>query len=101
MRLARAAALDQLYLAAERARLICGKKSRFRAPTGVPGCTGRPAAATLSLESFQTRSETLIKKRRAITTGVDEVTSNSIAYLPATYTTLFLLAASLLLGLMR
>jgi len=35
-----------------------------------------------------------------ITTGVDEVTSSSISYLPATYTTLFMLAASLLLGLM-
>jgi hypothetical protein len=30
----------------------------------------------------------------------DEVTSSSISYLPATFTTLFILAASLLLGLM-
>jgi hypothetical protein len=48
------------------------------------------------------RSETLIKKRRKLdNTGADEVTSSSISYLPATFTTLFFLAASLLLGLMR
>jgi len=35
----------------------------------------------------------------ATTTGVDEV--SSISYLPQTFTTLFFLAASLLLGLMR
>lgn len=44
------------------------------------------------------RSETLLKKRRT-TTGVDEV--SSISYLPQTFTTLFFLAASLLLGLIR
>ena len=33
------------------------------------------------------------------TTGADEVTSSSISYLPATFTTLFVLAATLLLGL--
>jgi hypothetical protein len=36
---------------------------------------------------------------RIAATGVDEV--HSFSYLPATFTTLFLLAASLLLGLMR
>jgi len=33
-------------------------------------------------------------------TGADEVNSSSIAYLPATFTTLFFLAANLLLGLL-
>jgi hypothetical protein len=32
-------------------------------------------------------------------TGVDEV--NSVSYLPATFTTLFILAAGLLLGVIR
>ena len=46
------------------------------------------------------RPETLFKKRRAVTdTGADEVTS--ISYLPATFTTLFFLAAALLLGLIQ
>jgi hypothetical protein len=44
--------------------------------------------------------EALAKKRRIHTnTGADEVTS--ISYLPQTFATLFFIAASLLLGLMR
>jgi hypothetical protein len=46
------------------------------------------------------RFEALAKKRRTFQdTGADEV--NSISYLPHAFTTLFFIAASLLLGLMR
>jgi hypothetical protein len=57
-----------------------------------PACRGRRSAARLHRESRA--------RREAVnTTGVDEV--NCVSYLPATFTTLFFLAASLLLGLMR
>jgi len=46
---------------------------------------------TLGLEAFECSN----------TPGDDEVSSSSISYLPATFTTLFFLAASLLLGLMN
>jgi len=39
------------------------------------------------------------REKRLNATGVDEV--NSVSYLPAAFTTLFFLAASLLLGLIR
>jgi len=74
--------------------------SRFVAAgnsTGLPERIG-PRHTRLSIKN--TRPETLFKKRRAVTnTGADEVTS--ISYLPATFTTLFFLAAALLLGLIQ
>jgi len=47
----------------------------------------------------ETRSRIARKTRCATATGVDEV--NSVSYLPAAFTTLFFLAAGLLLGLIR
>jgi hypothetical protein len=61
-------------------------------PARPPGCRRRHRTARLHDES-RARCEC------ATATGVDEV--NSVSYLPATFTTLFFLAASLLLGLIR
>jgi hypothetical protein len=49
---------------------------------------------------IQTRSESLAKKRRTPQHQRGKSVS-SISYLPQTFTTLFILAASLLLGLIR
>jgi hypothetical protein len=82
---------------------ICGKKSRFART-----CGRHPVAATrqqpphsLANHPCAYRKRSQRSAGRSITTGVDEVSSNSISYLPATFTTLFFLAASLLLGLMN
>jgi hypothetical protein len=76
-----------------------GKSLAFASGRGQAGLPGLPSAATLLRESFQTRAERSSRSAGSQYHGVDEVTSSSIFYLPATYTTLFLLAASLLLGL--
>jgi hypothetical protein len=46
-------------------------------------------------DSYPNRAKT----RKSAITGVDEV--NSVSYLPAAFTTLFFLAAGLLLGVIR
>ncbi len=80
---------------------ICGKKSRFASAYGRTRLRRAPPAATLTRESFHRAPKRSPRSvGRSITTGVDEVSSSSISYLPATFTTLFFLAASLLLGLM-
>ena len=69
---------------------ICGNKSRFDRACWPDWLPATRRAARLE----PNRAKTRLKH-----TGVDEV--NSVSYLPATFTTLFFLAASLLLGLMR
>ena len=88
-----------------------GPESRSYAPAGKSlafgpaarraGCRGcREAAKLRRTFDENKRSEALAKKRADLdNTGADEVTS--IAYLPQAFTTLFFIAASLLLGLMR
>jgi hypothetical protein len=64
-----------------------------------PDCWRGAHAITLRAQQVKKRSEALPKKRRAAATeprGPFEVTS--ISFLPTTFTTLFVLAASLLLG---
>ena len=59
-----------------------------------------PARLTPHSAGDNKRFAALTKKRRTNTnTGADEVTS--ISYLPATFTTLFFLAAGLLLGYLQ
>jgi hypothetical protein len=77
-----------------------GKKSRFRGtceparlPRSVPSSDTAP-------QVFQAQPESLGKKRRTPHHHRGESVS-SISYLPQTFTTLFFLAASLLLGLIR
>jgi hypothetical protein len=69
---------------------ICGNKSRFDRECSRSRLPATHRAARLLPNRAKTRPKH---------TGVDEV--NSVSYLPATFTTLFFLAASLLLGLMR
>jgi len=78
-----------------------GKSLAFVPAAGRPRCRGcsRPATLRCTFDENK-KSEALAKKRRTSkNTGADEV--NSISYLPQAFTTLFVLAASLLLGLMR
>ena len=78
---------------------LAGKSLGFSVAYGaarLPCCTAPGETAP--------RHPTVLRNARqeapdATTTGVDEV--SSISYLPQTFTTLFFLAASLLLGLMR
>ena len=70
-----------------------GQKSRFCAASRPARLSAAPTAARLVPES---RADA---KNVSNATGVDEV--NSVSYLPAAFTTLFFLAASLLLGLIR
>jgi len=73
-----------------------GKSLVFSPVVAGPGCRRRAAAATLP----HTVDEALAKKRRIQhNTGADEV--NPISFLPHAFTTLFIIAASLLLGLTR
>ena len=76
-----------------------GQMSRFAETAksaGLPehGCTRHTRVA-----SKNKRLQALSKKREPTNTGADYVTS--ISYLPATFTTLFSLAAALLLGLIQ
>jgi hypothetical protein len=75
-----------------------GQKSRFAGPaksTGLPEHLDprhtRPAIKNRRLRALNK------KREHQANTGADDVTS--ISYLPATFTTLFFLAAALLLGL--
>ena len=68
----------------------CGQKSRFDAARALTRLPPARLAARLMAERAQTRQPV---------TGVDEV--SSVSYLPAAFTTLFFLAAGLLLGLIR
>jgi hypothetical protein len=74
--------------------------SRF---AGTAKSTGLPEHAGARHTRFALKTkrlQALFKKRgRQANTGADEVTS--ISYLPATFTTLFFLAAALLLGLIQ
>jgi hypothetical protein len=77
-----------------------GQKSRFIVAGKSTGLPDRIGSRHTRHSIKYSRPETLFKKRRAVThTGADEVTS--ISYLPATFTTLFFLAAALLLGLIQ
>jgi hypothetical protein len=62
-------------------------------PAGRPGCP----EFSCQRDSIPNRAQDANTVSTA--TGVDEV--NSVSYLPATFATLFFLAASLLLGLIR
>jgi hypothetical protein len=62
-------------------------------PAGLPGCGQSPRRR----DWFTNRAPDA--NNVATDTGVDEV--NPVSYLPAAFTTLFFLAASLLLGLIR
>jgi len=74
--------------------------SRFAATAKSTGLPERIGSRHTAHSILKTRPETLIKKRLAAThTGAEELTS--ISYLPATFTTLFFLAAALLLGLIQ
>jgi len=64
----------------------------LRAPTGRPGCGDVPQRRDCAPNRAQTRT---------IHQPPGFVEVNSISFLPATFTTLFFLAASLLLGLIR
>lgn len=72
---------------------ICGIKSRFDSAYRGSRLSDTTSAGTLVHESRARR------EYQRNYTGVDEV--HSVSYLPATFTTLFFLAASLLLGLIR
>jgi hypothetical protein len=83
-------------------RTIGGKKSRFdcaygRARLRERACNGDTHSRIIPDVFRNARQEASDTRQHR----GDEVTSSSISYLPATFTTLFFLAASLLLGLMR
>jgi hypothetical protein len=88
-----------IYAALPEPWRLAGKSLAFSAPTGRPGCRAAASAATLHAHSVPPRFEALAKKRATPTHRGHEV--SSISYLPQTFTTLFFLAASLLLGLIR
>ena len=58
-----------------------------------------PARLPTARATVRLVPESRERRDAATATGVDEV--NSVSYLPAAFTTLFFLAASLLLGLIR
>jgi hypothetical protein len=70
----------------------------LNAHTGRPRCPAAPRAATLCLRFVDPRPDNNSRSGRYNHRGV---AVSSIAYLPQTFMTLFFLAASLLLGLMR
>jgi len=96
-------AADQGVIGLPHPARVPGKSLVLAADRSGTRLNGVASAATLRFAIFtrrnpnrSTRSEGCLHNHRG-----DEVSSSSISYLPATFTTLFLLAASLLLGLTR
>jgi len=78
---------------------IYGKKSRFRCACRATRLPSRAASGDTSCAFRFTTFRSARKEARYQKHRGDEV--SSISYLPQTFTTLFFLAASLLLGLIR
>ncbi len=75
-----------------------GKSLVLNVLTGRPGCPDEPRAATLHLRFVHARPD---NEKNGGCDHLRGVQVSSFSYLPLTFTTLFLLAASLLLGLIR
>jgi hypothetical protein len=87
-----------LYASRAASRTKTVRSLAFHARSPRADCPRRARTSTLAPQSKNKRPETLARSVRAATTG-DDV--NSFSYLPATFTTLFVLAASLLLGYLQ